>query len=110
MPVYSTDKGKHCRKCLAAPCQCHKQTTPSAGDGIVRISRQTKGRAGKPVSIVTGLPLAAPELKTLAKTLKAKCGVGGSVNGSEILIQGDKREQIRDHLESQGYKVKFSGG
>ncbi|MBD3646511.1 MAG: translation initiation factor, partial [Pseudomonadales bacterium] len=76
----------------------------------VRLPRQVKGRKGKTVVLLTGLPLTADELKSLAKTLKAKCGVGGSVEDGNILIQGDKREQLKAVLEEQGYNVKISGG
>ena len=72
--------------------------------------RQVKGRNGKPVVLVTGLPLAASELKLFAKKLKSKCGVGGSINGSTIIIQGDKRDQLKQELQAMGYQVKLSGG
>jgi translation initiation factor 1 len=76
----------------------------------VRIRRETKGRGGKAVSVVDGLPLAGEELKTLAKQLKKRCGVGGSVKGLSIEIQGDARELIKAELEKRGYTVKLAGG
>jgi len=76
----------------------------------VRLQRQTKGRAGKPVVIITGLGLQADKLKQLAKRLKSKCGVGGSIETGNILIQGDQRDKIRTELENLGYTVKLSGG
>ncbi len=92
-------------------CRCKRNSTaPAASDGIVRLQKQTKGRNGKPVVIITGLPLNTDDLKKLAKQLKAKCGVGGSIEEGNILIQGDKRDLIKQELESLGYKVKISGG
>jgi translation initiation factor 1 len=109
--VYSTDKGKHCAGCHrpTAQCICGVSVTDK-GDGIVRLQRQTKGRNGKPVVIITGLALPTAELRPLAKKLKSRCGVGGSIDGSNILIQGDKREVIKAELETLGFTVKLSGG
>ena len=76
----------------------------------MRLRRETKGRGGKAVSIVTGLPLASSELKALAKALKQRCGVGGAVKGGEIEIQGDQRQILQAELEKLGYTVKISGG
>ena len=110
--VYSTDAGRLCPQChrAVADCVCGKDRPAALGDGIVRLRRETKGRGGKAVSIVTGVPLAATELKSLAKALKQKCGVGGSVKGDEIEIQGDQREILKAELERRGYTVKISGG
>jgi len=114
--VYSTDprirlQDKVCPGCgqVSSRCRCKGTTTPHR-DGYVRLQRQIKGRNGKPVVLITGLPLAKPELKALAKKLKSKCGVGGSIDGSTIIIQGDKRDLLQPELESMGYKVKLSGG
>lgn len=110
--VYSTDQGRLCPDCNrpVAQCRCRTAAHVSGGDGIVRLQRQVKGRKGKPVVIVEGLALAPAELKSLASQLKAKCGVGGSVDEGKIVIQGDKREFIKSELEALGYKVKISGG
>lgn len=89
---------------------CGKDRPAALGDGVVRLRRETKGRGGKAVSIVTGIPLAGGELKTLAKALKQRCGVGGSVKGDEIEIQGDQREVLKLELEKRGYTVKIAGG
>ena len=115
-PVYSTDGGNLCPGC-GKPVSTYgckrgrcKQPKANPSDGIVRLQRQTKGRNGKPVVLVTGLPLRPPELKTLASKLKAKCGVGGSIDEGTIVIQGDKREILKQELELLGYEVKLSGG
>ena len=110
--VYSTASGRLCPQChrAVAECVCGKDRPVALGDGIVRLRRETKGRGGKAVSIVTGLPLAGAELKALAKALKQRCGVGGAIKGAEIEIQGDQRAVLKVELEKRGYKVKISGG
>lgn len=110
--VYSTDVGRRCPQCArpVADCVCGKDRPASVGDGIVRIQRETKGRGGKAVTVVRGLPLAGPALKTLAKQLKQKCGVGGAIKDETIEIQGDQRQLIKAELEKQGYTVKLAGG
>lgn len=100
--VYSTDIG---RITPAAPTM----TVKPASNGV-RIQRQTSGRKGKGVSVITGLDLTTCELQKLAATLKKKCGCGGSVVGDNIEIQGDKREQIQQLLKANGIDAKLSGG
>lgn len=80
------------------------------GDGIVRIQRQTSGRKGKGVCVITGLDLNDVETNQLAAELKKKLGTGGSAKDGIIEIQGDKRDLIKTVLESKGFKVKLSGG
>lgn len=80
------------------------------GDGVVRIRRETAGRKGKGVCVVTGLDLEDEALVKLAAELKKKCGCGGSVKEGDIEIQGDKREVIKHLLEAKGYQVKLAGG
>ncbi|MBT3831905.1 MAG: stress response translation initiation inhibitor YciH [Gammaproteobacteria bacterium] len=108
--VYSTDLGQLCPDCRQPVKSCQCQPLQPDGDGIVRLERQTKGRNGKPVTLITGVPLSAPELKKLAGELKRKCGVGGSVEGASILIQGDKRPLLKELLEQRGFAVKLAGG
>jgi len=91
-------------------CICSQKQQVYTGDGIVRLSRQTKGRKGKGVTIITGVPLVGDELKKLATKLKQKCGCGGTVKDGTIEIQGDKRDLLMDILKKQGYTVKKSGG
>lgn len=109
--VYSTEQGRMCPDCRNPldACSCKEPAAP-AGDGIVRVSRETKGRKGKGVTLVTGIPLAGAELKTFAKTLKAKCGTGGTVKDNTIEIQGDQRDILVPLLQAQGWTVKRSGG
>lgn len=109
--VYSTETGRTCPSCRNAidACSCEQEFVPS-GDGIVRIKRETKGRKGKGVSLITGVQLPEVELKKLAKQLKQKCGVGGAVKDGVIEIQGDMRELLKEELEKQGFQVKLAGG
>ncbi|MCQ2055732.1 MAG: stress response translation initiation inhibitor YciH [Fibrobacter sp.] len=90
-----------------------KEEKPKAerpqGDGVVRIQLKRMG-GGKMVSVVVGIPLDENELKDLARTLKQKCGVGGSVKDFAIEIQGDKRNVLKAELEKKGYTVKLAGG
>ncbi len=79
-------------------------------DGIVRIGRETKGRRGKGVTIITGIPGSGDALKKIAASLKARCGVGGTVKGRIIELQGDQRDRLMKILSQDGYSVKKSGG
>ncbi|HHX4405118.1 TPA: stress response translation initiation inhibitor YciH [Enterobacter hormaechei] len=100
--VYSTDTGR-----IEEPKE--KAERPK-GDGIVRIQRQTSGRKGKGVCLVTGIDLDDADLVKLAVELKKKCGCGGAVKDGIIEIQGDKRDLIKALLEAKGMKVKLAGG
>ncbi|MDG2046828.1 MAG: translation initiation factor Sui1 [Halioglobus sp.] len=110
--VYSTDGGRLCPQCLRAiiSCVCGKDRPAVNGDGIVRLHRETKGRRGKAVTLVKGLPLTGDELKSLASQLKRKCGVGGGIKDNVIEIQGDQRALLKQELEERGYTVKIAGG
>jgi len=99
--VYSTDLGRI------------KPNTPEPsviGDGRVRVRLEKKGRGGKAVTTITGLPLPEAELKTLGKTLKKKAGVGGAIKDGVIEIQGDQVEKMVETLRAAGYDAKRSGG
>ena len=100
--VYSTDTGR-----IDEPKAVAERPK---GDGFVRIQRQTSGRKGKGVCLVTGVCLDDAELTKLAAELKKKCGCGGAVKDGVIEIQGDKRDLIKSLLEAKGMKVKLAGG
>ena len=114
--VYSTEVGAHCPTCSQRFDRCRCKSKGSAkpqgppSDGIVRVSRQTKGRRGKGVTLVTGLSLADDELKKLAKRLKQLCGSGGTIRQGVIEIQGDHRDTLVRALSKDGRKVKKAGG
>ena len=109
--VFSTEQGRMCPDCRnpVADCVCG-QSSPPSGDGIVRVSRETKGRKGKGVTLVTGIPLAEKELKAFAKVLKAKCGTGGTVKDGVVEIQGDQRDILVPLLQAKGWTIKRAGG
>ncbi|MFO6297819.1 stress response translation initiation inhibitor YciH [Rahnella selenatireducens] len=100
--VYSTDTGRidEPKAVVARP----------KGDGIVRIARQTSGRKGKGVCLITGVDLDDAALEKLAAELKKKCGCGGALKDGVIEIQGDKRDLLKQLLEAKGMKVKLAGG
>ena len=111
--VYSTEAGgRTCPECRQPldQCQCKSETRSTSSDGIVRLHRETKGRKGKGVTLVKGLDLPEKDLKALAKTLKAKCGTGGTIKEGVIEIQGDHRDTLQTELEKQGWTVKKAGG
>jgi predicted translation initiation factor SUI1 len=76
----------------------------------VKVSRETAGRRGKGVTVVSELPLGDAELKELAAVLKQKCGTGGTAKDGRIEIQGDHRDRLAAELEKLGFKVKRAGG
>ncbi|WCF42521.1 stress response translation initiation inhibitor YciH [Enterobacter roggenkampii] len=100
--VYSTESGR-----IDEP---KAKVERPKGDGIVRIQRQTSGRKGKGVCLISGIDVDDAELTKLAAELKKKCGCGGAVKGGIIEIQGDKRDLIKSLLEAKGMKVKLAGG
>ncbi|HEY6643988.1 translation initiation factor Sui1 [Povalibacter sp.] len=111
--VYSTGVGERCPNCLraVADCVCKKGTPgKTSSDGVVRVSRETQGRKGKGVTVVSGLGLAANELATLATELKKKCGSGGGVENGRIEIQGDHRDRLVEELTRRGWQAKRAGG
>ena len=109
--VYSTDTGRMCPDCRqpVASCACHAPVLPT-GDGIVRVSRETKGRGGKGVTLVKGVLLDTTGLVALGKQLKAACGTGGTVKDGVIEVQGDHVERVMELLRAQGHTVKRAGG
>lgn len=109
--VYSTESGRMCPACRQplAQCVCKAKAAP-VGDGVVRVSRQTKGRGGKSVTLVKGLALDAAALALLGKQLRTACGSGGTVKDGVIEIQGDHCELVMEALRKQGHNPKRAGG
>lgn len=109
--VYSTDAGRMCPDCRqpVAACICGQPQIPK-GDGVVRVSRETKGRGGKSVTVVKGLSLDAAALTAVGKQLKTACGSGGTVKDGVIEIQGDHCDLVVAALKKQGHNVKRAGG
>jgi translation initiation factor 1 len=109
--VYSTETGRICPDCRQplAACAC-KSKPVILGDGVVRVSRQTKGRGGKSVTLVKGLALDAAALAALGKQLRTACGSGGTVKDGVIEIQGDHCELVLETLKKLGHNPKRAGG
>ncbi len=101
--VYSTDQGRIKADDAADP-------SVKLGDGKVKVSRETKGRKGKGVTLVSGFALTADEIKAIGKTLKQLCGTGGTVKDGVIEIQGDQRDKIVEYLKGKGFDAKKAGG
>jgi translation initiation factor 1 len=107
--VYSTEQGKICPSCGNPVNQCTCRKPSPLGDGNVRVSRETKGRKGKGVTLIKGLDMGASTLALMSKNLKMMCGSGGTVKEGVIEIQGDHIERILDYLKKQGVRAKRAG-
>jgi translation initiation factor 1 len=114
--VFSSAHGRMCPRCgrPAAACACRPTPAPTApasgGRAVVRVGRETSGRKGKGVTIVTGVPLAGDALDELASRLKRLCGSGGTVKDGAIEIQGDHRDLLVAELAKHGWTVRRAGG
>jgi translation initiation factor 1 len=112
--VYSSEHGRMCPKCgkPVANCACSaaKPASTATQNAVVRVGRETKGRKGKGVTVVTGVPLKGAALDELGSRLKRLCGSGGTVKDGVIEIQGDQRDALVAELAKQGWTVKRSGG
>jgi translation initiation factor 1 len=110
--VYSTGIGQRCPNCLRAiaECVCKKGTPGKTSAGPVRVSRETQGRKGKGVTVISGLGLAQDALEALATELKKRCGSGGGVVEGRIEIQGEHRERLVEELIRRGFPAKRAGG
>ena len=98
-----------CRQPVAA-CTCGKAPAVGLGDGVVRVTRDAKGRGGKVVTVVKGVALDAVGLVALGKQLKAVCGSGGTVKDGVIEVQGDHVDRLIETLKARGHTVKRAGG
>ena len=112
--VYSTEAGRMCPACRQpiAACRCaalRPRALPGA-DGIARIRRETGGRGGKTVTVVSGLSLEAPALAALLRRLKTACGTGGTLRGDTLELQGDHRDALAELFAKEGIKSKRAGG
>lgn len=115
--VYSTEDGQIGKAMSSVKFSTKKKTKAASGSAIknpakqgVRIRRESKGRGGKSVCVIEGLPLNTAELKVLQKKLKSQLGTGGAVKDGDIEIQGDHREKLLQMLDKEGFKAKLSGG
>jgi translation initiation factor 1 len=113
--VFSTEFGRMCSKCgkPSNNCVCKKVENISPrknADNIVRLFIDRKGRGGKSVTIIDGLPYSSEQLKDLAKSIKRQCGTGGAIKEGKIEIQGDVRDLILPMLQKLGLVVKKAGG
>lgn len=121
--VYSSETGRICPACgrRISVCDCRgkgarariaareEAEAAKASDGIVRVARSTKGRGGKIVTTISGVPGGESAQKALAAELKRSCGTGGSVKDGVIEIQGEHRDTLVRELEARGFKVKRAG-
>jgi len=109
--VYSTESGRMCPHCRhpAAACICKNAPKPAVGDGIVRVSRESKGRGGKAVTLVRGLPLDEAAMVALGKRLRSVCGAGGTQKDGVIEVQGDHVDRLVGLLQAEGWRVKRAG-
>ncbi len=112
VPVYSTELGRLCPGCgkAKAACVCRAAIGTGGGGGAIRVSRETKGRKGKGVTIISGLPLHGEALEQLASELKKRCGCGGTVKEGRIEIQGEHRDLLLQELARRGLPGKRVGG
>lgn len=109
--VYSSETGMAKQSASPTPKKSKQQTAfATPNDGTVRLRRETKGRGGGSVIVITGIPLAEAALKELAGALKKRCGCGGTVKSGIIEIQGDHRDVLLLELQTRGYRVKLAGG
>jgi translation initiation factor 1 len=111
--VYSTDGGRMCPACRRplAACRCGSKSSPPRGDGTVRVSRESKGRGGKTVTVVRGLALDPAALAALGQRLRRACGSGGAVKEGVIEVQGDHADRVVEWLRAEGLAdVKRAGG
>lgn len=113
--VYSSDQGRvtTCPTCGQPYKQCRcasPDKVAKKGDGIVRVTRDRKGRGGKTVTLITGIAGSEDSIASVAQQLKKLCGSGGTVKDGAIEIQGDHCDKALAKLAEMGYRVKRAGG
>ncbi len=110
--VYSTDGGRTCPTCGWPKTNCQCSQTLGAGKAAVphritaRLRVEKKGRGGKTVTVIFGLPGNDQFLRSLCGDLKRACGCGGATTEDGVELQGDQRDRVRAHLETNGFIVK----
>jgi translation initiation factor 1 len=108
--VYSTGVGRVCPGCgwPAADCKCSSRRADAALPAriVAKLRMEKKGRGGKTVTVVYGLPQNAAFLEELSQELKRACGSGGTATADGVELQGDLRDRVRGALEKKGYTVK----
>lgn len=105
--AYSTDQPVPRKEKPDSKAQ-QESASPAQQRLTVRLDR--KGRGGKSVTVIEGIPLQLKERETLLKQLKARLGTGGTVTETGLEIQGDHRDMLMAELEKRGYRPKRSGG
>ena len=110
-PVYSTASGRICARCgwPEDDCKCSSRIGPEEALPsriTAKLRMEKKGRGGKTVTVVYGLPRNSAFLKELTQELKRVCGTGGTATDEGIELQGDLRERVRGALLKRGYLVK----
>ena len=98
------------RHAAPPPSEAARARPGAPADGWVRIARETKGRGGKGVTLISGLRLAPAQLEALCRELKQRCGAGGAVKAGLVELQGDQRELVLAELQARGFKAKLAGG
>ena len=108
--VYSTEKGRMCPRCgwPETNCQCSSRTAsePLPSRIVAKLRMEKKGRGGKIVTVIDGLPRNDAFLKELAQELKRTCGTGGTVTDGAVELHGDLRDRLREVLGQKGFTVK----
>jgi translation initiation factor 1 len=106
--VYSSAAGKLCRGCGQPErgCQCGAASEPIPNRPVAKLRMEKKGRGGKTVTVIFGLPKNAAFLKDLSQALKRACGAGGAATEDGVELQGDLRERVREFLLGRGFLVK----
>jgi translation initiation factor 1 len=112
--VYSTEHGSMCPNCRkpVSACLCRQNAEAAARmnvGGTAQVACETKGRGGKSVTVVKGLPLDAPGLLRVGKQLRSACGAGGTTKDGTIEVQGDHRDTVMATLKALGYSCRRTG-